>query len=97
MTNNSMKLKKDQTVLIDMLDITVTGIVLTADLLEDNKLCTAMYAVEHLARCPKTEEWHKTKTRFFQRKDDTLFTSKANWSIARWAGHPSIHPQLEQF
>jgi hypothetical protein len=66
-----MNLKVGETVLIEMEDITVTGIVLNKTSLKMNEArrVTALYDIEHLAH-------HGT-----DRTDGTVFTPKANWQL----------------
>jgi hypothetical protein len=77
-----MTLKVGETVLIEMEDITVTGIVLNKTSLKMNEArrVTALYDIEHLAH-HGTDMWEPTNTRFFQRTDGTVFTPKANWQL----------------
>ena len=81
-----MTLKVGETVLIEMEDITVPGIVLdkTSVKMDEARRITALYDIEHLAH-HGTDMWGTTSTRFFQRTDGTVFTPKDHWQLRQVA------------
>ena len=79
-----MTLKVGETVLIEMEDITVPGIVSDKAFIMRGKV-TALYDIEHLARPPGAKMWGTTSTRFFQRTDGTVFTPKDHWRLRQVA------------
>jgi hypothetical protein len=82
-----MTLKVGETVLIEMEDITVPGIVSdkTSVKMDEAGRITAFYDIEHLARPPGAKMWEPTSTRFFQRTDGIIYTPKDHWQLRQVA------------